>query len=693
MLKIFESFGLESLSQLPPELLTRLATMLALIAAAIALMASLLIGLLYRRHSQRLIRQVGQQQAKRIEDMQAMLNAIPIPLWRRDGAGHIITCNQFYADQVGLTAEAVVANQTELGASVISDGGLGLHRRAMQVGQSQSESHHIIVKGQRRLLEFHEIPLAEQTGAEQAEMGAGGIGFALDYTALEDTQQQLARQWDAYADILESLRIGIVMFNRSQRVIYFNTAFAKLWPLDPQWLASSPSFGEVLEELRLRRRLPEVSDFPAYKKQQLKLFSTLLARHEELLHLPDDTTLRMTVVPHPLGGLCFTYDDVSNTLALERSFNTMLAVQGETLSNLYEGVAVHASDGRLRLFNTAFAKLWEFDPDWLGSQPHLGEIAKRRQDQFPAQEAWQQFEQQTLHAAEARIPAHGTIERRDGKIYEYRLVPLPDGSFLISYVDITDQLQVERALRERGEALENADRLKSDFLASMSYELRTPLNSIAGFNELLRLELFGPLNPKQLEYAEGIHQASQHLTTLINDMLDLASFEAGIFALNRNQLDVSAWLANQISLAQPTAMQKSVRLILNMDEELGNIQADAQRLRQAFYNLLNHAIKGTPDGGMVSLKAGLTEQQGAAYLEILLQDGAKGTLMQEQEQAYKTAWAQSTPANSRRSSGGGGDIGLSLAKTIIEAHDGQLQLSGDPTVGVTVRCLLPVAAT
>jgi signal transduction histidine kinase len=179
---------------------------------------------------------------------------------------------------------------------------------------------------------------------------------------------------------------------------------------------------------------------------------------------------------------------------------------------------------------------------------------------------------------------------------------------------------------------------------------------------------------------------------LINDMLDLASFEAGIFALNRNPLDVPAWLANQISLAQPTAMQKSVRLILNMDEELGNIQADAQRLRQAFYNLLNHAIKGTPDGGTVSLKAGLTDQQDTAYLEILLQDGAKGALMQDQEQAYKTAWEQSTPATTRRNTGGG-DIGLSLAKTIIEAHGGQLQLSGDPAVGVTVRCLLPIAGT
>jgi PAS domain-containing protein len=155
----------------------------------------LLIGLLYRRHSQRLMQQVGQQQAKRIADMQAMLNAMPIPLWRRDGAGHLVTCNQFYADQLGLTAEAVVDDQTELGASVISDGGLGLHRRAMQVGQPQSESHHIIVKGQRRLLEFHEIPLAGQNGGgDRQGIGTGSIGFALDYTALEDTQQQLARQ-------------------------------------------------------------------------------------------------------------------------------------------------------------------------------------------------------------------------------------------------------------------------------------------------------------------------------------------------------------------------------------------------------------------------------------------------------------------------------------------------------------------
>jgi signal transduction histidine kinase len=660
-----------------------------------------------------------QQQLAALNKLKALVDAVPTPVWQRDSTGRLIACNKAYADLLGLTSLEVLEKQAELGSGVISDGGTALFRRAIQIGQNLSESHHLIVKGHRRLMEFHEQPQFDEASHQTDATSPlsplppqGSLGFALDFTALEDTQQQLARQWDAYADILESLRIAIVMFNRSQRLIYFNTAFAKLWPLDPQWLASGPSFGELLEELRIRRRLPEVSDFPAYKKQQLKLFSSLLASHEELLHLPDDTTLRMTVVPHPLGGLCFTYDDVSNTLALERSFNTMLAVQGETLSNLYEGVAVHASDGRLLLSNLAFAKIWSFDGDWLNSKPHLGEIAKRRQDQFVSFEAWNSFEQQVLEAAEGRHNAYGTIERRDGKVLEYRLVPLPDGSFLISYVDISDQLQVQRALQERGEALENADRLKSDFLASMSYELRTPLNSIAGFNELMRLELFGTLNDKQREYAEGIHQASQHLTTLINDMLDLASFEAGVFALNRNKLEVQSWLANQISLANPTAMQKSVRLSLKVKGEIApTIQADAQRLRQAFYNLLNHAIKGTPSGGRVQLQVAQITQRRRPWLEILLQDGALGAATIDQKLAYEQAWFKSpltadessaemaaengsenlAEVNANRSPmGRGGGIGLSLAKTIVDAHGGKLELSSDSAVGVTVRCLLPV---
>src|SRR5262249_47431273 len=145
------------------------------------------------------------------------------------------------------------------------------------------------------------------------------------------------------------------------------------------------------------------------------------------------------------------------------------------------------------------------------------------------------------------------IERTDGKVLDWRKVPLPDGATLITYLDITDSTLVERSLRERNEALQEADRLKTEFLANVSYELRSPLTSISGFSEMLRQEYFGALSEKQKEYVDGIHQSSQHLMQLINDILDLASIEAGYMRLEVNDFDIYKTMKSMLALTQERA--------------------------------------------------------------------------------------------------------------------------------------------
>ena len=119
------------------------------------------------------------------------------------------------------------------------------------------------------------------------------------------------------------------------------------------------------------------------------------------------------------------------------------------------------------------------------------------------------------------------------------MVPLPDGNVLLTYLDVTDTARVERALRERNEALETAGRLKSEFIANVSYELRTPLNAVIGFAEILNNQYFGDLNPRQLDYSRGILASSQQLMKLINDILDLATIEAGYMVLETGRVEVS----------------------------------------------------------------------------------------------------------------------------------------------------------
>src|SRR6266849_631984 len=351
-------------------------------------------------------------------DLRTMVDSLPMPVWRRDRDLRVIDCNAAFAAALDLPREAVLAQAAELAPENERDRTLALARVAA-AGTLQSERCHVVIAGSRRLLELSEAP----------DRSGGTIGFAIDYTDLESAEGELSRHVNAHGQVLESIQAAVAIYGADKRLSFFNAAFARLWGIEEEWLAGEPSLDELLERLRERRRVPEYADFRAFKRQQLAMFTSLIEPQTELMHRPDDRTLSVSVSPHPLGGLIFVYEDVTDRLALERSYNTLIEVQRETRDNLFEGIAVFGSDGRL--------------------------------------------------------------DRRDGSVLQRATVPLPDGNVLLTYLDVTDTARVERALRERNEALETAGRLKSEFIANVSHELRTPLNAIIGFAEILANQYFG----------------------------------------------------------------------------------------------------------------------------------------------------------------------------------------------------------
>ena len=146
---------------------------------------------------------------------------------------------------------------------------------------------------------------------------------------------------------------------------FYNEAYARLWKFDEAWLAMSPSHSEVLDAVRDNRLLPEEADYPAFKEQIMALYSDLLETIEEYRFLPDGRVLRRLTSPHPLGGLLLVYEDVTDRMLLQRSFNTLNAVQRETLANLHEAIAVFGSDGRLKLYNPGLIDFWGLDEELL----------------------------------------------------------------------------------------------------------------------------------------------------------------------------------------------------------------------------------------------------------------------------------------------------------------------------------------
>jgi len=278
------------------------------------------------------------------------------------------------------------------------------------------------------------------------------------------------------------------------------------------------------------------------------------------------------------------------------------------------------------------------------------------------------------------------MERADGKVIDWRKVPLPDGATLITYLDITDSAHLERSLRERNEALQEADRLKSEFLANVSYELRSPLTSISGFSEMLTQEYFGPLSEKQREYVDGIHQSSQRLMQLINDILDLASIEAGYMRLEVAQFDIAKMIKSVSSLIQERAKEHDLKLKVESAAKIGKMFGDETRIRQILFNLLSNAIKYSAPGGTVSFGA---RAEANDEIVIWVQDEGQGIPEAEQEAIFSTFYRgknSSEAASKKAAKRSGTGLGLSIVKSFIELHGGNITLTSEPGKGTRFEC-------
>lgn len=600
-----------------------------------------------------------------------ILNMAPFPIWQRDEDLKVRFYNLSYSAAVEDIADASAAGETpELDHRIRS-----MARAALDSGKPQTERRHIVVGGERRLYQVSELPVPDEHML---------VGCAVDMTDLDLLKEDLARHVAAQDDLLESSASAMAIYGADMRLKSFNYAFVSLWKLDEIWLDTQPTYAEVLETLREKRKLPEQANFQQFKQQQIKLFTDLIEPREEFFYLPDGRSLRVIAIPHALGGILFAYEDVTDRLALERSYNTLIAVQRETIDHLQEGVALFGEDCRLKLYNPGYLKLWQIDPELAKSEPHICDLLDTRRHMF-AVEDWEAFRARHLEDFQVREFRSKRIERSDGMIVEWRKIPLPDGATLISNFDVTAATLVERSLRERNEALQEADKLKTEFLANVSYELRSPLTSISGFSEMLKAEYFGSLSEKQKEYVESIHQSSQHLMQLINDILDLASIEAGYMRLLVSEFDIHAMMKSVLSLTGERAKQYDLKVKLDCPAGIGGMWGDETRIKQMLFNLLSNAIKYSQSGQAITLGA---KAEGEDGIVLWVADEGQGIPAEEQaavfEKFYKGKSQEAARAKSGQRSGTG--LGLSIVKSFIELHGGTVALYSEPGRGTRFEC-------
>ncbi|MDQ0396023.1 sensor histidine kinase [Labrys monachus] len=600
-----------------------------------------------------------------IEAIRALLDEAPVPLWLRNANDKLTWVNRAYAKAVDAADEAdVLARDIEL-----------LDRPAREeAGKARREGRPFlkrvpaVVGSARRTLDVIDIPSSR-----------GSAGMAIDVSEVETMRADIGRQIEAHVRTLDQLATAVAIFDADQHLTFYNAAFSTLWQLDPAFLDEKPSDSEILDRLRAQRRLPEQADFRAWKSKLHEAYRALEPA-EHWWHLPDGRTSRVVTTPNPAGGVTYLFEDVTERIDLEARYKALSRVQGETLENLKEGVAAFGSDGRLRLSNPAFAAIWRLPSEMMEQRPHIDDVVARCSILFRDEAVWQALKSVITSFGDARHSTSKRMIRVDGSVIDVATVPLPDGGTLATFTDVTDSVNFENALVEKNEALEEAARLKNDFVHHVSYELRSPLTNIIGFVQLLADGSAGPLNDKQHQYAGYIKTSSDALYAIINNILDLATIDAGAMTLDLGMVDIREAMQGVAEAVQPRLAESGVRLEMKASHAIGEFEADGQRVRQVLFNLLSNAIGFSQPGGTVTLSALRKGQE----IVFRVEDRGRGISQAVIDRVFDRF--ESHGGSGHRGVG----LGLSIVRSFVELHGGTVELVSEEGRGTIVTCRLPI---
>jgi signal transduction histidine kinase len=599
------------------------------------------------------------------EMLRGFAAAAPWPIWTKRAGGSLLYANAAYARA---TEAANGTDAIDRNLELLDSGDRGDMDRALNERAAFSARLPIVVGGERRFYDVH-----------ARNVGDGSVGIAIDASEATALSAALVRMAEAHRRTLDQLSSGVAVFDGQRRLAFYNDSYRRLWDLDRAFLDSNPDDSSVLDRLRAARKLPEQPDFRAWKARLHEAYRAV-EPDKDTWYLPDGRALSVVTTPNPEGGVTYLFDDVTESLDLARRFDGLIRVQRETLDNLAEAVAVFGSNGRAQLFNPAFARTWKLSPEALREQPHIETVEAWCKPLFDDAATWRTI-REAITRIENRVEVPLKLERKDGSVLDCMTMPLPDGATMLTFQDISDTENVERALRERNEALETADQMKVDFVHHVSYELRSPLTTIIGFAHLLNDPTTGPLVPKQAEYLNYITTSTNSLFALINNILDLATIDAGAMTLELGPVDIRKTIDNASEGIQDRLARDRIRLKVEVDPNIGTFVADGSRVVQVLYNLLANAVGFSPQNSTITLSARRTEHN----VVFAVTDLGPGIPADVKDKVFD--WFESHSNGSRHRGAG---LGLPLVKSFVELHGGRVRVDSIVGRGTTVTCDFPI---
>jgi signal transduction histidine kinase len=591
--------------------------------------------------------------------------ALPWPIWAKGAQGRLRYANAAYAKAAEATG---AADAIDRDLELLETDQREAVSRALDDNSAFAGRLPIVVGGERRVYDVHALKL-----------GDGSAGIAIDASEATALGAALVRMADAHRRTLDQLSSGVAVFDGLRRLAFYNDSYRRLWDLDRTFLDANPDDSSVLDRLRAARKLPEQPDFRAWKSKLHEVYRAVEPT-KDTWYLPDGRAVSVVTTPNPEGGVTYLFDDVTEGLDLARRFDGLIRVQRETLDNLAEAVAVFGSNGRAQLFNPAFAKMWKLSPDALREQPHIEAVEAWCRPLFDEANTWRTI-REAITAIENRVQVPLKLERSDGSVLDCMTMPLPDGATMLTFQDISDAENVERALRERNEALETADQMKVDFVHHVSYELRSPLTTIIGFAHFLSDPATGPLTAKQAEYLAYITTSTNALLAIINNILDLATIDAGAMSLNLGIVDIRKTIEAAAEGIQDRLATDRIQLKVDIDANIGSFVGDERRVVQVLYNLLANAVGFSPHDATVGLSARRTEHS----VTFMVTDSGPGIPPDVKDKVFD--WFESHSHGSRHRGAG---LGLSLVRSFVELHGGKVHVDSIVGKGTTVTCDFPI---
>jgi signal transduction histidine kinase len=588
----------------------------------------------------------------------------PWPIWAKSAKGSLVYANAAYARA---TEAASVTDATDRNLELLDSDDRAEMERALAGSETFSARLPIVAGGERRIYDVRAV-----------KIGGGRVGVAIDASEADALSSALVRMAEAHRRTLDQLSSGVAVFDAQRRLAFYNDSYRRLWDLDRAFLDGNPDDSSVLDRLRAARKLPEQPDFRAWK---IKLHEAYRAVEtaKDTWYLPDGRALSVVTTPNPEGGVTYLFDDVTESLDLARRFDGLIRVQRETLDSLAEGVAVFGSNGRAQLFNPAFAKMWKLSPDALREQPHIDTVEAWCRPLFDDAHIWRTI-REAITAIENRVDVPLKLDRKDGSVLDCMTRPLPDGATMLTFQDITDTENVERALRESNEALEAADQMKVDFVHHVSYELRAPLTTIIGFAHFLSDPATGPLTAKQAEYLDYVTKSTNALLALTNNILDLATIDAGAMKLELGPVDIGKAIEAAAEGIQDRLATDRIRLKVDVDPNIGSFVGDERRIVQVLYNLLANAVGFSPQDAVVGISAKRSEHA----IVFTVTDSGPGIAPDVKDKVFD--WFESHSHGSRHRGAG---LGLSLVRSFVELHGGMVRVDSAVGRGTSVTCDFP----